>query len=49
LELLSKVGKRYKSLEPQVARRRMYGLLLRRGFSYGSANQAMRNYLAKEG
>lgn len=34
LELLEKIKRRYRNLEPQVARRRMLGVLLRRGFSY---------------
>lgn len=42
LELLEKTKKRYKNLEPQVAKRRMYGLLLRRGFSYETAKNALR-------
>jgi regulatory protein len=33
-ELLEKIKRRYRNLEPQVARRRMLGVLLRRGFSY---------------
>jgi regulatory protein len=33
-ELLEKIRRRYRNLEPQVARRRMLGVLLRRGFSY---------------
>jgi len=40
-ELLEKVKGRYKNLEPKVARRRMYGLLMRRGFSYETARSAM--------
>jgi regulatory protein len=34
LELVEKIKGRYKNLEPKVARRRMFNLLLRRGFSY---------------
>ncbi len=41
LEVLEKAKKRYQMLEPRVARRRMYGLLMRRGFSYDAAKQAM--------
>jgi regulatory protein len=41
-EILEKVKKKYKSLEPQVAKRRMYGFLLRRGFSYESVKNALR-------
>ena len=48
IELLEKIKNRYKNLEPQVAKRRMYGFLLRRGFSYETINQAMHNYIAKE-
>jgi regulatory protein len=46
LELLEKIKNRYKNLEPQVARRRMYGFLLRRGFSYGTAKTAMEQSLS---
>ena len=42
LELLEKIKKRYKNLELQVAKRRMYGLLLRRGFSYETAKNALK-------
>jgi len=48
LELVEKIKKKYKNLEPPVAKRRMYGFLLRRGFSYETVNQAMRNSIAKE-
>ena len=41
LELVEKIKKRYKNLEPQVAKRRMYNLLLRRGFSYGTSKNAL--------
>ena len=41
LELLERITKKYKNFDPQVARRRMYGYLLRRGFSYGTAKSAM--------
>lgn len=47
-ELLQKIQKRYRNLEPKVARRRMYGLLLRRGFSYETVNQALKNIIVKE-
>ena len=40
-ELLEKIKNRYKNLKPQVARRRMYGFLLRRGFSYETAKSSM--------
>ena len=42
LELVEKIKKKYKNLEPQVAKRRMYGFLLRRGFSYESVKNALR-------
>jgi regulatory protein len=42
LELLEKMKNRYKNLEPQVAKRRMYGYLLRRGFSYETAKNALK-------
>ncbi len=41
LEVLRKAGRRYRKLEPEVARRRIYGLLMRRGFSYDTTKQAM--------
>jgi regulatory protein len=41
LELVEKIKKRYKNLEPKVAKRRMYNLLLRRGFSYEISRQAL--------
>jgi len=41
LELLEKIKKRYKNLEPKVARRRMLSLLLRRGFSYETAKNTL--------
>jgi len=40
-ELVEKIKGRYKNLEPKVARRRMYGLLMRRGFSYETAKNAL--------
>lgn len=40
-ELLEKIKRRYRNLEPQVARRRMLSLLLRRGFSYETAKDAL--------
>ncbi|KPK99417.1 MAG: hypothetical protein AMJ91_07865 [candidate division Zixibacteria bacterium SM23_73_3] len=40
-ELMEKIKKRYRNLEPQVARRRMLSLLLRRGFSYEASKTAM--------
>jgi regulatory protein len=40
-ELLDRIRKRYKSLEPKIARRRMLSLLLRRGFSYETAKNAL--------
>jgi regulatory protein len=41
LELLEKIKKRYKDLEPTVARRRMFSFLLRRGFSYETTKKAL--------
>jgi len=40
-ELLEKTRRRYKNLEPKVARRRMLSLLLRRGFSYEIAKNTL--------
>ncbi len=44
-ELLEKIKKRYKNLEPKVARRRMLGVLLRRGFSYETVNHTIKDFL----
>jgi regulatory protein len=41
LELVERIRKRYKNLEPKVAKRRMYSLLLRRGFSYETTKKAL--------
>jgi regulatory protein len=41
LELVGKIEKRYRNLEPKVAKRRMYNFLLRRGFSYGTTKKAL--------
>ncbi|MFQ6003318.1 MAG: RecX family transcriptional regulator [Candidatus Zixiibacteriota bacterium] len=41
LELVEKIQKRYKNLEPKAAKRRMYNLLLRRGFSYETTKKAL--------
>jgi regulatory protein len=40
-ELVEKIKKRYKNLEPKVAKRRMFNLLLRRGFSYETTKNAL--------
>jgi regulatory protein len=48
LELLEKIKKRYKNLEPKVARRRMYALLMRRGFSYDNAKHAMKDLMREQ-
>ncbi len=45
LELLEKTKKRYRNLEPNVAKRRMYGLLIGRGFSYDNVKHAMGNLM----
>jgi regulatory protein len=51
-ELVEKIKKRYKNLEPKVAKRRMYNLLLRRGFSYETTRNALsqtnRSFAKKE-
>jgi len=44
-ELLERIKKRYKNLEPKVAKKRMLSLLLRRGFSYETVNQAVEDFL----
>jgi regulatory protein len=41
LELLEKIKKRYKDLEPKAAKRRMFNFLLRRGFSYETTKRAL--------
>ncbi len=45
LELLERIKKKYRNLDPLVARRRMYGYLLRRGFSYETSKSAMKQSL----
>jgi len=40
-DLVEKIKKRYRNLDPQVAKRRMYNLLLRRGFSYETTKNAL--------
>jgi regulatory protein len=45
LELLEKIQRRYRNLEPQVARRRIYSLLMRRGFSYNNVKHAMEDLM----
>jgi regulatory protein len=44
-ELLEKIKRRYRNLEPQVARRRIYGLLMRRGFSYNNVKHVMEDLM----
>jgi SOS response regulatory protein OraA/RecX len=41
LELLEKIKKRYKDLEPKAAKRRMFSFLLRRGFSYETIKKVL--------
>jgi regulatory protein len=48
LEVLKKAEKRYRKLEPKVAKRRMLGLLLRRGFSYETAKDALAQEIPSE-
>ena len=47
LQLAEKQVKRYKSLEPHVAKRRLHGFLARRGFSYNTVGQVMQKILSK--
>lgn len=47
LQLAEKQVKRYKSLEPHVAKRRLHGFLARRGFSYNTVGQVMHKILSK--
>jgi regulatory protein len=42
LKVLKKAERRYRNLEPKVARRRMMGLLTRRGFSYETIKEALK-------
>lgn len=45
-KLLQKIKKRYRNFEPEVARRRMLSLLLRRGFSYENAKNALTHLIS---
>ena len=47
LRLAEKQVKRYKSLQPHVAKRRLHGFLARRGFSYNTVGQVMQKILSK--
>ncbi|HIB89671.1 TPA: RecX family transcriptional regulator [Candidatus Poribacteria bacterium] len=46
LRLAEKQVKRYKSLEPHVAKRRLHGFLTRRGFGYNTVEQVMQKVLS---
>ena len=48
-ELLEKIKGRYKNVEPKVARRRMYALLMRRGFSYEATKNALAHLIPSAG
>lgn len=41
VELVEKIEKRYKNLEPKAAKRRMFNFLIRRGFSYETTQKAL--------
>lgn len=45
LEVAQKQAKRYKSLPPDVAKRRMHGFLLRRGFDYETIQRVIERVL----
>lgn len=44
-ELIKKREKRYKDLDKKTARKRMSGLLLRRGFSYEVVNETVKGFI----
>ena len=48
MEVAEKRMDRYKNLEPNVARRRLYGFLERRGFDYETINDVLRYVMAEE-
>ena len=47
LQLAQKQAKRYQSLRPEVAKRRLHGFLLRRGFDYETIQSAIERVLIK--
>lgn len=47
LKLAQKQAKRYQSLSPQVAKRRLHGFLLRRGFDYETIQSVIERVLIK--
>jgi regulatory protein len=51
-EMAMKVGEkrmeRYKNLAPDVARRRLYGFLMRRGFDYETVNDVLKYVMSEE-
>ena len=47
LQLAQKQAKRYQSLPPEVAKRRLHGFLLRRGFDYETIQSAIGRVLIK--
>ena len=48
LQLAQKQAKRYQSLPPEVAKRRLHGFLLRRGFAYETIQTAIERVLIEE-
>ena len=46
LQAAQKQAKRYKSLEPHVAKRRLYAFLLRRGFGYETIQKTIKSLLS---
>ncbi|HIE26815.1 TPA: regulatory protein RecX [Candidatus Poribacteria bacterium] len=48
MEVAKKQIKRYKNLEPNVVRRRLYGFLERRGFDYETINDVLRYVMSEE-
>ena len=47
MQLAQKQIKRYQSLPPQVAKRRLHGFLLRRGFDYETVQNVIERVLIK--
>ncbi len=48
LQVARKQVNRYRCLEPQVARRRLYGFLVRRGFDHETVGRVLRQILTME-
>jgi SOS response regulatory protein OraA/RecX len=48
MKVAEKQMNRYKDLEPNVARRRLYNFLERRGFDYETINDVLRHLISEE-